>query len=123
MGDGPHCLPSGGPPPAGTRYLGAKEGKRFAFDPLNFADDETLAFLWEKAYIVALFTPFLLACFYILLGQPDLPVLPFDPFAPVGQAAGAALWVSGQGMKLTFDIWNIFCETIGGFAMGAVLRY
>ena len=85
------------PPP---RYLGAKEGgPRFLFDPFGFANDETLAAIWENFYLVVLFAPFLLACAYIALGQPALPSLPFDPFYPVEQGAGVALWISAQGMS------------------------
>merc|ERR1712032_1086646 len=49
-------------------YLGEKEGQRFAWDPFGCAEDETLALLWEKAYIVALVSPLILASIAALAG-------------------------------------------------------
>lgn len=40
------------------------DGGRFAYDPFNFADDEFLGLLWEKAYLVALFGPFVITVIY-----------------------------------------------------------
>ena len=47
-------------------YLGAKPGPRFAFDPFNTEENETLAVLWEEAWLIALFTPFLLVAAYFV---------------------------------------------------------
>jgi hypothetical protein len=48
-------------------YLGERSDDgsgQFAWDPLGTSDNETLAFLWKNAYLVALFTPFALAVLY-----------------------------------------------------------
>ena len=117
------------------------------------APPQALAAIWEKAYLLPLFGPGLLAAAYLVgqllgvsLSLPSLPEftlpggveIPFmfgipkarppsltrtwgvRPLCPHLSCATLALpasqllgFLAGQGMKLTFDIWNFICPLIG----------
>lgn len=107
--------------------LSANDEARFAFDPFGFAEDETLALLWEKAYLIVLITPFLLALSSVILPKlglilPSIDATPLEKgFELLDQGIGLVGTGSGQVMKLTFDIWNVVAPVVG--LGGAVLKY
>jgi hypothetical protein len=52
--------------------LGAKEGgKKYAFDPFNAEGNELAEAIWDDAYLIFLFAPFVFAAIYVLTGQGE----------------------------------------------------